>query len=54
MTLFRRLLPIMKKELLQIRRDRRVLLILTFIPAVMLLLNGYALNFDVRTSEWSD
>ena len=48
MTLFRRLLPIMKKELRQIRRDRRVLLILTFIPALMLLLNGYALNFDVK------
>lgn len=48
MTLFRRLLPIMKKELRQIRRDRRVLLILTFIPAMMLLLNGYALNFDVK------
>ena len=48
MTLFRRLLPIMIKELRQIRRDRRVLLILTFIPALMLLLNGYALNFDVK------
>ena len=48
MILFRRLLPIMKKELRQIRRDRRVLLILTFIPALMLLLNGYALNFDVK------
>ncbi|MCX6137402.1 MAG: ABC transporter permease [Ignavibacteriales bacterium] len=48
MTVFGRLLPIMKKELRQLRRDRRVLLILTFIPAMMLLLNGYALNFDVK------
>jgi ABC-2 type transport system permease protein len=48
MNTFERLLPIMKKELRQLRRDRRVLVILTFIPAVMLLLNGYALNFDVK------
>ncbi len=44
---FRRLRPIIRKEFLQIRRDRRVLAVLTLVPAVMLLINGYALNFDV-------
>ncbi|MBS4029503.1 MAG: ABC transporter permease [Ignavibacteriales bacterium] len=41
------LLPIIKKEFRQIRRDKRVLAILTLVPALLLLLNGYALNFDV-------
>ena len=36
------------KELLQIRRDRRTMLILLFIPAFFLFLYGYALNFDIR------
>ncbi len=36
------------KELRQIRRDRRSLLILVFIPALFLFLYGYALNFDIR------
>jgi ABC-2 type transport system permease protein len=36
------------KELRQIGRDRRTLLILLFVPAFFLLLYGYALNFDIR------
>src|SRR5262245_22815128 len=36
------------KELRQISRDRRTLLIILFIPAFFLLLFGYALNFDIR------
>lgn len=36
------------KELRQILRDRRSLLILLFIPAFFLLLFGYALTFDIR------
>jgi ABC-2 type transport system permease protein len=36
------------KELRQIRRDRRSLLILLFIPCLFLFLYGYALNFDIR------
>ncbi len=36
------------KELRQILRDQRTLLILLFIPAFFLLLYGYALNFDIR------
>jgi ABC-2 type transport system permease protein len=37
-----------RKELRQIARDRRTLLILVFVPAFFLLLYGYALNFDIR------
>ena len=44
----RQLIPIIRKEILHILRDKRVLSILTFVPAVLLLINGYALNFDVR------
>jgi ABC-2 type transport system permease protein len=36
------------KELRQIRRDRRSLMVLLFIPVIFLLLYGYALNFDIR------
>lgn len=36
------------KEFRQIRRDRRTLMILLFIPIFFLLLYGYALNFDIR------
>jgi ABC-2 type transport system permease protein len=36
------------KELRQIRRDRRTLVILIFLPTFFLFLYGYALNFDVR------
>lgn len=46
--MIRQLVPIIKKEFRQILRDKRVLGILTFVPAMLLLLNGYALNFDVK------
>jgi ABC-2 type transport system permease protein len=36
------------KELRQIRRDSRTLIILIFIPTFFLFLYGYALNFDIR------
>jgi ABC-2 type transport system permease protein len=36
------------KELRQIARDRRSLFILLFVPAFILLIFGYALNFDIR------
>ncbi|MEX1275607.1 MAG: ABC transporter permease [Bacteroidota bacterium] len=45
--MIRRLWSIIKKEFRQIRRDKRVLSILTLVPAFLLFLNGYALNFDV-------
>ena len=44
----RKALAVGRKELRQIARDRRTLLILVFVPAFFLLLYGYALNFDIR------
>ena len=44
----RKLCAVAVKELRQIGRDRRTLLILLFVPAFFLLLYGYALNFDIR------
>lgn len=44
----RKILAVATKELRQIRRDRRTLTILVFVPALFLLLYGYALNFDIR------
>ena len=41
-------IAVASKELRQIRRDRRTLLILLFVPAFFLLVYGYALNFDIR------
>ncbi len=43
-----RLRPVMRKEFRQIRRDVRSLAFLVFVPAFLLLLFGYALNFDVK------
>ena len=40
-----------RKELHQIMRDRRTLLILVFVPALFLLLYGYALNFDIKNID---
>ncbi len=40
-------LAVGRKEFRQIGRDRRTLLILVFVPALFLLLYGYALSFDV-------
>ncbi len=42
------LFAVAMKELRQIRRDKRSLLILIFIPCFFLFLYGYALNFDIR------
>jgi ABC-2 type transport system permease protein len=44
----RQALAVALKELRQIVRDRRTLMILLFVPAFFLLLYGYALNFDIR------
>jgi ABC-2 type transport system permease protein len=44
----RRLLAVMVKEVRQIRRDPFSLLLLIAFPAFMLMLYGFALNFDVR------
>lgn len=44
----RKALAVGKKELHQILRDTRTLLILLFVPAFFLMLYGYALNWDIR------
>jgi ABC-2 type transport system permease protein len=44
----RKALAVAVKEVRQISRDRRTLTILLFVPALFLLLYGYALNFDIR------
>ena len=44
----RKALAVGRKELRQIRRDRRTLMILIFVPLFFLLIYGYALNFDIR------
>jgi ABC-2 type transport system permease protein len=41
-------LAVARKEMRQIVRDRRTVMILAFVPAFFLLVFGYALNFDVR------
>ncbi len=43
-----RVLAVTRKELRQISRDKRTLLILLFVPAFFLFVYGYALNFDIR------
>ncbi|MBU2444682.1 MAG: ABC transporter permease [Bacteroidetes bacterium] len=43
-----RIVPIAKKEFIQFTRDRRSLLVFTFVPMFMLILFGYALNLDVK------
>ncbi|HYB97145.1 MAG TPA: ABC transporter permease [Vicinamibacterales bacterium] len=45
---FAQAVAIAVKEMRQVLRDRRSLMILLFIPAFFLLLYGYALNFDIR------
>jgi ABC-2 type transport system permease protein len=45
---FWKTVAVARKELRQIGRDRRTLLILLFVPAFFLLIYGYALNFDIR------
>jgi ABC-2 type transport system permease protein len=47
----RKLAAVSRKELHQIARDRRTLVILLFVPAFFLLVYGYALNFDLRNIE---
>ncbi len=43
-----RIYAIVKKELRQVARDKRTLGILVIIPAFMIVMFGYALNFDVK------
>ena len=42
------IVPVMRKESRQIKRNKRILSVLLFVSALMLLMFGYALNFDVK------
>lgn len=44
----RQVLAVTRKELHQIVRDRRTLMIVLFVPAFFLLVYGYALSWDIR------
>ncbi|MBN2206307.1 MAG: ABC transporter permease, partial [Candidatus Aminicenantes bacterium] len=44
----RRIGPVVRKEFRQIRRDPRTLILLLGVPAFLLVMFGYALNFDVK------
>jgi len=46
--IFERIRPVVKKEFRQIARDRRSLILLLVLPAFLLIMYGYALNFDVK------
>ena len=48
MNSLRRLLAIVRKELMQLRRDRLTFAMIVGIPTIQLLLFGYAINMDVR------
>jgi len=43
-----RALAVYRKEFRQIRRDRRTLMTIVFVPVFFLLLYGYALNWDIK------
>src|SRR5215467_2861539 len=46
--MIQRALAVYRKEFRQIRRDRRTLMTIVFVPAFFLLLYGYALNWDIK------
>jgi len=46
--MIRTALAVYRKEFRQIRRDRRTLMTIVFVPAFFLLLYGYALNWDIK------
>jgi ABC-2 type transport system permease protein len=48
MVAFKRIKPVVKKEFRQIFRDRLSLGLLLVLPAFLLVMYGYALNFDVK------
>jgi ABC-2 type transport system permease protein len=44
-----RIISIIHKEFIEIRRDSRTLIMVLTLPTVMLLLYGYAINFDIKS-----
>jgi len=47
----RRLLAVSRKEVLQLRRDRRSMTLAFLLPLLLLLLFGYAISWDIREIE---
>jgi len=46
--MIKRILAIAKKEIRQVKRDKRMLYVLFVFPLILLILFGYAINFDVH------
>ncbi len=46
--MFRAIFAVSKKELRQLKRDWRFMFALLFLPAILLVLYGYVLNFDIK------
>lgn len=46
--MFKRITAIIKKETRQLRRDTRLLAVIFFFPVLLLIMFGYAVNFDVK------
>lgn len=46
--MIKRILAIIKKETRQLRRDKRLLAVIFFFPVLLLIMFGYAVNFDVK------
>jgi ABC-2 type transport system permease protein len=46
--LLKRITAIIKKETRQLRRDTRLLAVIFFFPVLLLIMFGYAVNFDVK------
>lgn len=46
--MFIKLFSVIKKEVRQLKRDHRLLFVLFFFPVVLLVMFGYAVNFDVK------
>ena len=46
--MLRRTIAIVKKEFRQLKRDKRLLFVIFFFPVMLLIMFGYAVNFDVK------
>jgi len=46
--MFHRIYAIAKKEFRQLKRDKRLLFVIFFFPVMLLIMFGYAVNFDVK------
>jgi ABC-2 type transport system permease protein len=46
--MLKRTISIAKKELRQLKRDKRLLFVIFFFPVILLIMFGYAVNFDVK------